>query len=447
MSSSLTHILLIVHHCRPPNNSSVEQPIGTGFSYGDFPQDEHDVSTDMYAFMQNFYKVFPHLAQYDFFVTGESYAGMFIPSIARHFNLENKKAATDTSRIVIPLKGASLGNGWIEATTQGPAVIDYSWWHGLIDKPTRDALHVEWTNCMAVWEGKVKPGDDAAQQPPPFHNFNVQDDCAIMWGVLQASGFPNAYDISTWDPNVDQVTFASEVFYNNAVVKAALHAPEGIVWHGCREGGGRRRKLSEEQHRRLYMDNDRPLSVVPYIADLVDDGIPVLVYNGDRDMTTNMVGTELALNAMSWKGKDEWLDASRGLWMVDGQQAGWSKEHGKLTFLTVYNSGHMVPYNVPGPAFDMLLRVLTHKSFMDVELPTLRVKPISTSSTSKTTDLLSDVSGESTAAAWVPVLSGEHAHTVGVAAISMMAGFVLAMVLVRRSGQGYHRVPNVSLTV
>lgn len=53
---------------------------------------------------------------------------MFVPSIARHFNLENKKVATDSSRIMIPLKGASLGNGWIEAKTQGPAVVDYSWY-------------------------------------------------------------------------------------------------------------------------------------------------------------------------------------------------------------------------------------------------------------------------------------------------------------------------------
>jgi hypothetical protein len=54
--------------------------------------------------------------------------------------------------------------------------------------------------------------------------------------------------------------------------------PTNITWHGCRQGEGRRR-LSE--HRRLYMDNDRPWSVVPYVADLLDAGIPVLVYNGE----------------------------------------------------------------------------------------------------------------------------------------------------------------------
>jgi len=120
---------------------------------------------------------------------------MFIPSIARHFNLENKKVKSEPNRIPIPLKGASLGNGWIDAEIQGPAVIDYSWWHGLIDKPTRDALHTEWGNCMDVWQGRVKENKPPT---PPFHNFNVQDDCAIMWGVLEASGFPNAYDITTW---------------------------------------------------------------------------------------------------------------------------------------------------------------------------------------------------------------------------------------------------------
>ena len=126
-------ILSSLRWTRLPLLYSVEQPIGTGFSYGDFPKDEHDVSTDMYAFMQNFYRVFPHLQTYDFYVTGESYAGMFIPSIARRFHLENKKKVDDDNRIVIPLKGASLGNGWIDAKIQGPAVIDYSWWHGLID--------------------------------------------------------------------------------------------------------------------------------------------------------------------------------------------------------------------------------------------------------------------------------------------------------------------------
>jgi hypothetical protein len=87
---------------------------------------------------------------------------------------------------------------------------------------------------------------------------------------------------------LDQVTFTSEGFYNIPDVKEALHAPDDHFWHGCQWGEGRRRHLMEK-HRQLYMDNDKPLSMAPYIGELLDAGIPLLVYNGDRDMTTNMV--------------------------------------------------------------------------------------------------------------------------------------------------------------
>ena len=90
------------------------------------------------------------------------------------------------------------------------------------------------------------------------------------------------------------------------------------------------------------MDNDRPFDVSPYIAELLHHDIPVLVYNGDRDMTTNMVGTERVLNGMEWSGHDDWLDAPRGLWKVNDYPAGWSKELDQLSFVVVYNSGHMV---------------------------------------------------------------------------------------------------------
>ena len=206
----------------------------------------------------------------------------------------------------------------------------------------------------------------------------------MMWGILEAAGHPNEYDITTFDPNVDQTTFTSEGFYNTPDVKMALHAPDNHFWHGCQWGEGRRR-LMARKHRALYMDDDRPLSMAPYMGELLDAGIPLLVYNGDRDMTTNTVGTEMVLNErLEWYGKKEWADAKRGLWKTncntdDELPAGWVKEYGPLTYAVVYNSGHMVPYNVPTAAYDLLVRFLTGKSFIDVDLPKVRspypVKP------------------------------------------------------------------------
>ncbi len=174
-----------------------EQPIGTGFSYGMYPEDENDVAADLYHFMQNFYSIFDHLKDYKLFIMGESYAGMFLPSVGRYFHLQNeelKKAGSllDKNFVHINIGGVAIGNGWMNGFVQGPAVIDYSWWHGLIDEPTRNSLHNVFAACMDQWNGKE------TELPPPFHPFNVQDDCAIMWGVLEAAGNPNAYDVTTW---------------------------------------------------------------------------------------------------------------------------------------------------------------------------------------------------------------------------------------------------------
>jgi hypothetical protein len=363
-----------------------------------------------------------------------------VPSVTRHFVLENEKYLP--GRLNIPVRGCSLGNGWIDASIQGPSVIDYSWYHGLIDQPTRDALHNEWANC---YESK----NPSAAQPPPFHLFNVQDDCGMMWGVLQAAGFPNAYDVTTWDPNVDQVTFASEAFYNNPLVKDALHVTNHTdkMWHGCGAGAGRRRLA--EQQRQLYMDNDRPVSVVPYIADLLERDVPVLIYNGDRDMTTNMVGTELALNAMNWTGAAQWADARRGLWMVNNSQGGWSKELGNLKFVTVYNSGHMVPYNVPEPAFDLLNRLLTNATFVDIALPQVRVKSTATELPTMlqkmTASIIHPRQQQVASLVMAPGASTNHWHMVGISITSLFVGFLLAMLTVRRAGRvgetKYQRIP------
>jgi carboxypeptidase C (cathepsin A) len=116
----------------------IEQPGGTGFSTASSAwtgkeaekRTEDDVAESMYAFFQNLYSIFgQELAEKKIYVTGESYAGMYIPAIARGFYLGNKKLETTTSSSsslhFIDIRGVAIGNGWIDVDTQGafPAVI------------------------------------------------------------------------------------------------------------------------------------------------------------------------------------------------------------------------------------------------------------------------------------------------------------------------------------
>jgi Serine carboxypeptidase len=299
---------------------------------------------------------------------------MYVPSIAHRIHQENMKleaSVTDgVDRRYVPLEGIALGNGWVDARVQGPATIDYAYWHGMIDEDTRDNLHAEWTRCQTL-KGAYRPN-------PPFHPFNVPDDCAMMEGVLKAAGAgiftdadhvnypltygPNTYDITTWDPYgviLDgNTTF--NLFFNDDRIKEILHAPLETEWAGCIPGAGRRRRrrLSsdvssavddrQDHHRHLILENDRPISTIPYIAELLDAGIRVLVYNGDRDLSTNAQGSEMLLNSMEWNGMHKWKRADRALWIVkdpDTDQqvvGGYAKELSGLAFVVVTNSGHMV---------------------------------------------------------------------------------------------------------
>lgn len=169
----------------------VEQPAPTGFSYGPVPDDETDVARDMYNFLLNFFQIFQHLQSRDLFLWGGSYSGMNVPALARKIYHENLK----TDKVMhMHLEGMALGNAWLDAKIQGPAMIDFAWSHGMIDLTTRNTFHGYWNQCIAG--KKVRS---------PMHPFNIPDECGIDEIVMQAAGgelfedqAPNCYDITTW---------------------------------------------------------------------------------------------------------------------------------------------------------------------------------------------------------------------------------------------------------
>ncbi len=94
----------------------LESPAGVGFSYCDYPLNKttnkplfpctaNDTSTahDNHAVLQAFFKGFPEFAENEFFITGESYAGIYIPTLA-------ELILTDTAS-TINLQGVAVGNG------------------------------------------------------------------------------------------------------------------------------------------------------------------------------------------------------------------------------------------------------------------------------------------------------------------------------------------------
>ena len=77
------------------NNANVlylDQPLGTGFSTADsifkYRWSEFDVAYDFYMFINHFMIKYPEYKHRELFITGESFAGHYIPAIANfiHWN-------------------------------------------------------------------------------------------------------------------------------------------------------------------------------------------------------------------------------------------------------------------------------------------------------------------------------------------------------------------------
>ena len=79
------------------------------------------------------------------------------------------------------------------------------------------------------------------------------------------------------------------------------------------------------------------------------------------------------LNGMKWSGSEDWFTAPRGLWInpksTSNMPAGYGKSLKGLDFVVVYNSGHLVPYNQPENALDLITRFIQNKGFSDYPLP------------------------------------------------------------------------------
>lgn len=62
----------------------IDNPVGAGFSYTDpdgYCRNITQVGDHLYIGLKQFFELFPWLQQMEFFITGESFAGKYIPSI------------------------------------------------------------------------------------------------------------------------------------------------------------------------------------------------------------------------------------------------------------------------------------------------------------------------------------------------------------------------------
>ncbi|CAB4061684.1 CPVL [Lepeophtheirus salmonis] len=103
-------------------------------------------------------------------------------------------------------------------------------------------------------------------------------------------------------------------------------------------------------------------SVKPLVESLLKN-YRVMIYNGQTDIIIAWPLTESFITSMKWSGADEYITTKRKIWRFGNDVAGYAKEVGNLTQVLVRNAGHMIPYDQPKWAFDLIHRFTSKKGF------------------------------------------------------------------------------------
>ncbi|KAJ7223041.1 carboxypeptidase C [Mycena pura] len=350
----------------------LDQPVNVGFSYaedGTTVNNSPLAGKDVYAFLELFLSRFPEYAEQAFHISGESYAGTYLPNIANAIWDANKRLSlVPTPHLKkINLQSILIGNGLTDPYVQMGSVADYACDgpYPVYDDPLGPecaALRTKIPTCQRMIKSCYNYQSRLTCVPALLY-CNSQ-----LFGPLMQTG-RNPYDVrrkcdraKDGDLCYEQMNWI-DVYMNDDKVKVALGVDPYRTFQSC----------NMEVNQAFALQGDGAHNSAELLSELVDGGVRLLIYAGNADMVCNYMGNERWLEVLDSSFKSEFAAATPMPWIIASADAtgapsrpagqvrsagGGGFTAGNVTFVTVFEAGHMVPHDQPEAALDMFSRWL-----------------------------------------------------------------------------------------
>ena len=360
----------------------IEQPAGVGFSKTSNPDFlwTDDVTADNLLFaVKDFLSEFTDLEGRPFYISGESYAGVYIPFLATHM-LE------DTSENKVNLKGVLIGNGLTDFDTDVErSMVDFGFNHGLISIETYNSFK---RKCPH-FPDELNPEEEIQDKNDGFYPRNVTHECnEIRNKIRQNLGGNDMYGIYRLCPPEDRLSKNDPFSLNNkhTMKKTILERliqykhkknnskstylkglePENDVWpHACGEDLSSDRFLNDpivkkkifvyneslEWEQCAHLNYEMSDSFNFYAETMLKySDVKVWVFSGTEDGVLPTLGTLRWINKLGFNVETKWKQ-----WKVGNQIAGYVQKYKEgLVIVTIKGAGHMVPQDQRASAFNMV---------------------------------------------------------------------------------------------
>ncbi|GAB2282396.1 carbohydrate-binding module 1 protein [Dionaea muscipula] len=370
----------------------LDAPAGVGLSYSedleDYATGDLKTASDSHTFLLKWFQLYEEFLANPFFIAGESYAGVYVPTLSA----EVVKGLDSGAKPVINFKGYMVGNGVTDDVFDGNSLVPFTHGMGLISNELFEEVNKEcrgnyYLPTTEICERLLSKVDDVVDGlniydilEPCYHGQDSRSATAAADNIRLPSSFLQLGEtekplpvrkrmfgrawplrapvrdgiVPTWpqlarsDSNSVPCTddTVATAWLNNQAVRTAIHAAQASIagaWMLCTD--------------RITFNHDTG-SMIPYHKNLTSRGYRALIYSGDHDMCVPFTGSEAWTRSIGYKVIDEWRP-----WTSNRQVAGYLQGYDKnLTFLTIKGAGHTVPEYKPREALDFYSRWLAGKS-------------------------------------------------------------------------------------
>jgi len=346
----------------------IEAPAGVGFSYTNQTHvSDNSTADDNYSFLQHFLDLYPQYVGRDLWISGESYAGVYVPTLAYRLLTGN------SSQLRSQFTGMLIGNPVIGCQAESVARVAEQfklyYWHGLVAQTNYNNFTAQgcFENdkqnvCYEIFnnaENQIGVIEQQLKMEAALDNFAsldpddlFQDFCTGNSTLAFSENLPGQCAVS--DDLVEQ-------YLNLPEVQSAIHA-QPTQWHACNPLD--------------YSANAG--TMLPYYESIfqLKPSLRILVYSGDLDIgTCPFAFTMQCLDQLKRPRVSNW-----GPWFVNGATTGYFHVFDRFTYATVKGAGHEVPLYQPLSAYHLFSRFVTGQPLVtpgDIALVAKRASSVS----------------------------------------------------------------------
>uniref|UniRef100_H2Z2J4 Carboxypeptidase n=1 Tax=Ciona savignyi TaxID=51511 RepID=H2Z2J4_CIOSA len=296
----------------------IESPAGVGFSYDSNPShiynDSITAQENLHA-LESFFIKFPTYRNKDLYLSGESYAGVYVPALASAIVQQNTWMARN-------LRGLLIGNGLMHFEYNQASLIYFAYYHGLFDRRSWTELHraccpsaskrcmfnaimesdcrveilkveeLVWNNGINVYNLYSPCMTESQRELSKLNSFRslftetALEEPFLGDSILEMRKPMSERSLSLVPPCTDASVVTD--YLNRADVQAALHVRE-TNWQICR--------TEKNKQIRKYK-----YAILIFLNNLLkQEDVRIFLYFGDVDMACNFMGGEWFVNGLGYE--------------------------------------------------------------------------------------------------------------------------------------------------